>query len=167
MTAPYERKAVESFASLHIARWYKKPIQVPCKLIWGFEPVNVVMYEFVPKDEIIRHSHLAIDNHRAQQTLIESRKSAPLGMWKTDSPDVQMFTREFDDIVDQWLDVFVSRFYSKEEDDFASRLLALMAELGRSDADEVRSHPPLSHSDMTGTLTPHSTNSSATSSASS
>lgn len=97
----------------------------------------VEMYEFTPKDEVIRNSLLGIDNYRAQQTQIEARKSPPLGMIVTDIPDVHMFQREFDDIVDSWLDIFVARFYAKDEDDFAPRMLALMADLGARDANEV------------------------------
>lgn len=139
----YEEKAVEDFARMHIGYWHKKAIIVPCKLIWGFEAIDVEMYEFHPRDEVIRHSVLGVTDWDNNKAAIEKMRSPPLGLSMIDRQDLHKFNEEIDDIVNNWLHLFVERFYPKKEDDFAPSLLRLMAEFCRSPAEEV-CHTPTS-----------------------
>ncbi|KAF2098497.1 hypothetical protein NA57DRAFT_75739 [Rhizodiscina lignyota] len=146
ITAMYEKKAVEDFARAHIGYWHKKAIIVPCKLIWGFAPIEVEMYEFAPRDEVIRHSVLGVSDWVTNTSDIEKMLSPPLGMEMINGHDSQKFNQEVDDIVNNWLHIFVPRFYSKSEDEFPKRLLSLMADFCRSPAEEV-CHTPSSTTD--------------------
>lgn len=128
----YEKPAVERFAAAHIGRWHEKPIRVPCRIIWGFEPIFVDMLEFTPRDSIVANAVIARDDWANQQTSTTTMPSPPLGMSLVDRDNFQEFNQEVDDIVCKWLAHFVPRFYSKNEDDFCRTLLKLLADFSTS-----------------------------------
>lgn len=123
----------------HIRQWGSRPLKLRINIIWGQTPMELELYEFVPKTaELSRHLQSVVDKNTGKRKW-ENKGSPPLAMVQIDSVDRRNYERYIDDIVENPANLgrFVDRCYRFENDDFQRQLFRLLYNYQPTSTNEV------------------------------